>query len=77
MEANRHLKTLRATVELQIEVEGILFKERCIVMTNVTSPLTGLLSLQRNSTILDMRQTALNLHFFHATQARRQHVLKR
>ena len=33
-------------------------------MTNLTSPLIGLLFLQRNSTILDMRQGILNSPFF-------------
>ena len=33
-------------------------------MTNLTSPLIGLLFLQRNSTILDMRQGILNFTFF-------------
>ena len=33
-------------------------------MTNLTSPLIGLLFLQRNSTILDMRQGILNFPFF-------------
>ena len=33
-------------------------------MTNLTSPLIGLLFLQRNSTILDLRQRILNFPFF-------------
>ena len=33
-------------------------------MTDLTSPLIGLLLLQRNSTILDMRQGILNFPFF-------------
>ena len=33
-------------------------------MKNLTSPLIGLLFLQRNSTILDMRQGILNFPFF-------------
>ena len=33
-------------------------------MTNLTSPLIGILFLQRNSTILDMRQGILNFPFF-------------
>ena len=33
-------------------------------MTNITSPLIGLFFLQRNSTILDMRQGILNFPFF-------------
>ena len=33
-------------------------------MTNLTSPMIGLLFIQRNSTILDMRQGILNFPFF-------------
>ena len=56
MVANGQLEAPIATVELQFEVGDITFRQRFIVMTNLTSPLTGLLFLQRNSTILDMRQ---------------------
>ena len=38
MVANGNLDTPSATVELPFEVGDILFKERCIVMTNLTSP---------------------------------------
>ena len=62
--ANGQLEAPIATVELQIEVGDITFREKFIVMTNLTSPLIGLLLLQRNSTILDMRQGILNFHFF-------------
>ena len=48
--ANGHFETPSATVELQIKFGDILFKERFIVMTNLTSPLKVLLFLQRNST---------------------------
>ena len=64
MIANGKLETPSATVELQFEVGYILFKERFIVMTNLTSPLIGLLSHQKNYTILDMHQGVLNLFFF-------------
>ena len=53
-----------ATVELQIGVNDITFRKKYKVMTNLTSPLIGLLFLQRNSTILDMRQRNLNFPFF-------------
>ena len=59
--ANGHLETLSATVELQYEVGDILFKERVIVTTNLLCRLTGLLFLERNSTILDMRQGVINI----------------
>ena len=61
---NGQLEAPIATVELQFEVGDITFREKFIVMTNLTSPLIGLLYLQRNSTILDMRQGILNFPFF-------------
>ena len=64
MVANGQLKAPVATVELQFEVGDITFREKFIVMTNLTSPLIGLLFLQRNSTILDMRQGIMNFPFF-------------
>ena len=56
MVANGQLEAPIATVELQFEICDITFREKFIVMTNLTSPLIGLLFLQRNSTTLDMRQ---------------------
>ena len=64
MVANGQLEAPIATVEIQFEVGDITFREKLIVMTNLTSPLIGLLFLQRNSTILDMRQGILNFPFF-------------
>ena len=64
MVANGQLEAPIATVELQFEVGDITFREKLIVMTNLTSPLIGLLFLQRNSTILDMRQRILKFPFF-------------
>ena len=64
MVANGQLEAPIATVELQFEVGNITFREKFIVMTNLTSPLIDLLFLQRNSTILDMRQGILNFPFF-------------
>ena len=64
MVANGQLEAPIATVELQFEVGDITFREKFIVMTNLTSPLIGLLFLQRNNTILDMRQGILNFPFF-------------
>ena len=63
MVANGQLEAPIATVELQFEVGDITFIEKFIVMTNLTSPLIGLLFLQRNSTILDMHQGILNFPF--------------
>ena len=64
MVAKGQLEAPIATVELQFEVGDITFREKFIVKTNLTSPLIGLLFLQRNSTILDMRQGILNFPFF-------------
>ena len=64
MVANGQLEAPIATVELQFEVGDTTFREKFIVLTNLTSPLIGLLFLQRNSTILDMRQGILNFPFF-------------
>ena len=64
MDANGLSEAPIATVEMQFEVGDITFREKFIIMTNLTSPLFGLLILQRNSTILDMRQGILNFPFF-------------
>ena len=64
MVANGQLEAPIGSVELQFEAGDITFREKFIVMTNLTSPLIGLLFLQRNSTILDMRQGILNFPFF-------------
>ena len=64
MVANGQLEAPIETVELQFEIGVIIFREKFIVLTNLTSPLIGLLYLQRNSTILDMRQVILNFPFF-------------
>ena len=64
MVANGELEAPIATVELQFEVGDITFREKFILMTNLTSSLIGLLFLQRNSAILDMRQGILNFPFF-------------
>ena len=64
MVANGQLEAPIATVEMHFEVGDITFREKFIVMTNLTSPLIGLLFLQRNSIILDMRHGILNFPFF-------------
>ena len=67
MFATGQIEATIATVDLQFEVSDITFREKFIVMTNLTSPLIGLLFilfLQRNSTILDVRQGILNFPFF-------------
>ena len=64
MVANGQLEAPIATVELQFEVGDITFREKLKLMTNLTSPLIGLLFLQRNSTILHMHRGILNFPFF-------------
>ena len=64
MVANGQLEAPIATVELQFEIGDITFRKKFIVMINLTSPLIGLLFLQPNSTIFDMRQGILNFPFF-------------
>ena len=64
MVANGQLETPKSTVELKFEVGDIEFHEIFIVMEKLPSPLIGLSFLQRNNTILDMRQGVLNFAFF-------------
>ena len=59
MVANGQLENPKSTVELNFEVGNIDFFE----MEKLTSPLIGLSFLQRNNTILDMRQGVLNFPF--------------
>ena len=64
MVANGQLEAPIAIKGFQFEVGDITFREKFIVMTNLTSPLICFLFLQLNSTILDMRQGILNSPFF-------------
>ena len=54
--ANGQLETLKSTIELKFEGGDIEFHEIFIVMENLAVPITGLMFLQRNHTVLDMRQ---------------------
>ena len=62
--AKGQLEASIATVELQFEIGDITFRAKFTIMTSLTNTLIGLLFLQRNSTILDMRQGILNFPFF-------------
>ena len=62
--ANGQLENPKSTVELKLEVGDIDFHEIFIVIEKLTSPLIGLSFLQRNNTILDMRQGVLIFPFF-------------
>ena len=64
MVANGKLETSESTIELKFEVGDIEFHEIFIVMEHLTGPIIGLLFLQRNHTVLDMRQGILNFPFF-------------
>ena len=64
MIANGQLEAPISTKEVQFEVGDLTFREKFIGLTNLTSLLIGLLFLQRNSTLLDMRQGILKFPFF-------------
>ena len=64
MVANGQLETPKSTIELKFEVGDIEFHEIFIVMEHLTGPIIGLMFLQRNHTVLDMRQGILNFPFF-------------
>ena len=64
MVANGDLETPKSTVELKFEVRDIEFHETFIVMEKLSSPIIGLMFLQRNHTVLDMRQGILKFLFF-------------
>ena len=63
MVPNGDLETPKSTVELKFEVGDIEFHEIFIVMEKLSSPIIGLMFLQRNHTVLDMRQGILNFPF--------------
>ena len=64
MVANGDLETPKSTVKLKFEVGDIEFHEIFNVMEKLSSPIIGLMFLQRNHTVLDMRQGILNFPFF-------------
>ena len=69
MVANGQLETPKSTIELNFEVGDIESHEIFIVMEHLTGPIIGLMFLQRNHTVLDMRQGTLIFSFsFNAAQ---------
>ena len=64
MDANGQLETPKSTIELKFEYGDFEFHEIFIVMENLTGPSIGLMFLQRNHTVLDMRQGIFNFPFF-------------
>ena len=73
MVANGQLETPKSTIELLFEVGDIEFYEIFIVMEYLTGPIIGLMFLQRNHTVLDMRQGILNFPFFSMQLKRADH----
>ena len=64
MVANGDLETPKSTVDLKFEVGDIEFHEIFIVMEKLSSSIIGLMFLQRNHIVLDMRQGILKFPFF-------------
>ena len=64
MVANGQLETPESTIELKVVVGDNEFHEIFKVMQNLTVPIIGLLFLQRNHTVLDMRPGILNFPFY-------------
>ena len=64
MVANGNLETPKSTDELKCEVGDIEFHEVFIVTEKLSSPILGLMFLQRNHTVLGMRQGIFNFPFF-------------
>ena len=64
MVASGQVEPLKITVELNFGNSDIEFHEIYFVMEKLTSPLIGSSFLQRNNTILDMRQVILNFTVF-------------
>ena len=64
MVANGDIETPKSTFELKFEVGDIEVHEIFIVMEKLSSPIIGLMFLQRNHTVLDMRQGVLNFPYF-------------
>ena len=58
------LETPNSTIELNFEVGDIEFHEIFIVMENLTGPIVGLMFLQRNHRVLDIRQGFFDFPFF-------------
>ena len=63
MLANGQLESPKSAVELKFEVGDIEFHEKFIVIEKLTSTLVSFSFLQRNFTMLDMRQSVLNFPF--------------
>ena len=62
--ANEQLETPESTIQLKLEVGDIAFHEIFVLMEHLTGPIIGLMLLQRNHAVLDMRQGILNFPFF-------------
>ena len=63
MVANGKLESAVPTKELQFETAGFTFREKFLIITNLTNTSIGLPLAKRNSTKLDMRQGTLIFPF--------------
>ena len=64
MVANGLLYTPKSTVEMKFEVGDIEFHESFLVMEKLTGPIIGVMLLQRNHIVLDMRRGILKVPIF-------------
>ena len=64
MVANGDIGAPKSTVELRFEVGDMEFHEIFIVIEILSCPIIGLMFLQRNHTVLDMRQSILKFPYF-------------
>ena len=73
MVANGQFETPKSAIRLKFEVGDIEFHEIFTVMENLTGPIFGLMFLQQNHTVLDMRQGILNFPFLSMQLKRADH----
>ena len=64
MIANDQVETRKSPVELKFEVADIKFYKIFVVMEKLIGSVIGLMFLQRNHTVLDMRQGILKIRYF-------------
>ena len=64
MVANGDFETPKSTVELKFEVRDIEFQEILLVIEKLSIPIIRLMFLQRNHTVLYMRQGILTFPYY-------------
>ena len=77
MVANGQQETHKSTLELKFEVRDLGFQEIFIVLENLTGPITGLMFLQRNHTVLDMRHGILSFRSFRCSSKQLSPIFQR